>query len=439
MTGSSFKENDSSVQRLLNDWKKFYPLNQSQANSNQAKENVAPNGPSGSRQPTAANSVNPNSSSSFQMDLGDNKQQSSAATAVFPPVVEVIVAGVKMRYPSSYVYLTPDRHSQNQSSGFKGSEASPKKDGHVSTSDGTTANSNNNEYLNANTQIGNYSSAGPAGSNNKLKSPLISPRQPAIPSPSFRIRSKAQQDMIVAVDKNILSSPKKNRGDGDQMPASLSREELSPVSVSGWDFVDACCKVSCNCSRCKSSPKKGSATQVKSGPLSKTLKNADGSLKGGQNDKSGGGPNKTSPVKPNQPFHKRASACASLDPNFLIWEQPVVNNTSGADVTSSSTCNGIPNVGQPTTTNLPSVNSVASSSGCTPQPKTPCYTYKSPGASGSILHPASIQSIASTPGALDSPRSAGPTPGGLSSVSPHPASVSKNDQTDSQVGFCHVK
>lgn len=457
MTGQSFKESDASVQRLLSDWKKFYPLNQSPKDVANLNQNNS-SGRSSSMNSYDETSKGSNGTSPAAAVASNSGPSSgTSSSSVFPPVVEVIVAGVKMKYPSSYTYVTPDFHNSSSSHVLNGcsektDSSSRKKEGATATPTpvGTTTPStgvtnttqinnqqnNSSNYLMtvSNTHNNNHTSSG--GTSNKLSQPLISPRQTLRPSSCFKIRSRCHQDMGVAVDKSILSSPKKITSiTGDN---SNNREELSsPVvssSPSGWDFVDPCSKVSCNCSRCKSSPKKNSGPN-KSGPLSSKTssgnnKNDKNSEKNGQqnnsnNDKgsTGGVAVKSSPAKPSQPFHKRSTVAVSSGPvvdHQVIWKQQTA--ASGVNQTETGSNGQMAGGG---TTSCPSVQSTSS---CTPQPKTPCYTYKSPGASGL----ASIQSnAATTPGGLDSPRSVGPSVGsvgGLPSVSPHPS----KDQTDSQ-------
>ena len=81
LTGQTYKESDPTVQRFLSEWKQIYPITQLSS-----KENLH-----GLTQSLTHQFTNDNSS-----DLLNTSNS----------VVEVAIAGFKMKYPSCFVYLT---------------------------------------------------------------------------------------------------------------------------------------------------------------------------------------------------------------------------------------------------------------------------------------------------------------------------------------------
>lgn len=81
LTGQTYKDSDPNVQRFLSEWKQIYPITQLSS-----KENLH-----GLTQSLTHQFTNENSS-----DLLNTSNS----------VVEVAIAGFKMKYPSCFVYLT---------------------------------------------------------------------------------------------------------------------------------------------------------------------------------------------------------------------------------------------------------------------------------------------------------------------------------------------
>ncbi|RWS17807.1 Mediator of RNA polymerase II transcription subunit 13-like protein [Dinothrombium tinctorium] len=369
VTGQTYKESDPLVQRLLNEWKKFYPVNQSakdvqQLNKRQQQMHLT---------------------SPFHVDcLDDVSLSNSASNGAFPPVVEVVVAGNKMKYPACYTYLTSDS-KRILSSETKNSSKSVKQSGSQGSTTLTPPHTPP-DYL-------------PDENECKTKTPVLSPRQPQLASPSYRIRSNSCQEININRHNLKESCPVTNQG---AQATSPSEDTFSIIAR--WDFCDPCSKVNCNCYRCK--PKKGlNQNNAKS---TNSVTNLQGSSASGVNKKVDKNDKQHKNAKASTPFHKRGP---TVDiPNELDM---VVKSVDSIESTANATCAGI-----------------ISAQSTTQQPKTPSVqAYKSPLGQASL---ASIQSNATTPGgtAIDSPRSVAPLmnsegpasygvlEGNLSSVSP---------------------
>ncbi|CAG0882394.1 unnamed protein product [Cyprideis torosa] len=134
LTGRSFDYSDPGVRKTLEDWNRFYPINTDKKSSagpcsssngpsssspctkGSPKDEASPTGDFGAdpgRTPPTMDS--PRKDGTGSESLPDplksplktgSAAASSAASDELPPVVEVIVGGVRMRYPSRYVLLT---------------------------------------------------------------------------------------------------------------------------------------------------------------------------------------------------------------------------------------------------------------------------------------------------------------------------------------------
>ena len=384
LTGQTLKENDPAVQKFLSDWKKFYPLTLSSPSS------------ASSSSPTSASSKDSSCSSSKQQqqlpmhmpfsDPHDDPGRAAPASNWCPAVVEVLVAGMRMRYPSSYCFYSPESlESQVQ----RKTSPSPASSGNNITSttgatSGTASSSSSGtkelvQYIPPGRQpldsllTPPCSPPNPADPQIKLKTPVMSHHQPEKPTLTFALRTTTE---VTIVTKEKL---KCEHGDDH-----MALDQL-------WDFVDPAARVSCACVRSRS-PKKN--TIAKSGQVTGL-----------------GAKKEKERLRKNQIFHKRNVASAP-------WNATSSPASESADRSKQQA----PNQG---TNQAPS----------SVQPKTPSLSYKSPAPGGLP----SLQSNATTPGCLDSPRSSqlmngdGPESAGAMSVSSHPSKDQSDFQTDAAV------
>ncbi|KAI1293681.1 Mediator of RNA polymerase II transcription subunit 13 [Halotydeus destructor] len=370
LTGQTFKDSDPAVQRLLNEWKMFYPISQSQKESAPKRHSGVP----------------------FHIDLDEGTDADAPAfiDSQLPAAVEVVVAGIKMKYPSCYVHLAAD--STDGSSNVRTS-SSPKtaSSNGVSSKETIPAPTSSSSLLTPPCSPPNQ-----LGDSCKLKAPCLAPKQPDLPTSEFKLRDAVNQEINVSLEK------KQN----NQISTEASSEDQA-AAIFNWNFSDPCSKIGCNCFRCKA--KKGNnSNNIKTGSTP-NLSGSSGSGRGRPDNKQ----NKPPKVLP---FHKRVASVEVLyDP-----EQPLTVVASDGQQAASSTSTANSNA-----------NNFTVASNAASQPKTPSFSYKSPLGTGGM---SSVQSSATTPGAncLDSPRSVAqsvngegpastnPEPMSLPSVSPHP-------------------
>lgn len=274
VTGNTFKESDNQVQKLINDWRKFFPTiqQQPQPKDKQFKPNslISP-----FQLETLEDSFNSLNNNKQQLSSINNQQNTSSQMPTV--LIEVVVAGIKMKYPSNFAYmlepnesLLTKKRSIELSSSNDLNNISNKESGNKKL---TTETNNVQDLLFTSSPLNQLK-------DNQLDKNYfkISPCQPQLPTLSFCIRSNLSQEI------NCLPA------------SSLNNEE--------WNIYDVTVKVGCNCSKCK--PKKSQKDQV------------NNNLKSRSNEKEN---KQTSLVKFNIPFHRR---------NFLT------NNLSNFDL--DSTC-----------------------------------------------------------------------------------------------------
>lgn len=293
LTGHSSKETDSQVQKITNDWRKFFPFIQ-QASKPSSKP---PTGNSTS----LISSIAPlklekmdNLEDSF--NTMTNKQLSNNQTNQLPTMVEVIVAGIKMKYPSNFVFmLQPNEHlatskkrsidnlcklESSNSNKKSASSSLQKMDSHQETVQDLLFTSTH-QFKDQNQPDRNLDF------NLNFK---VSPSQPQLPTVSYCIRSNLNQELNCAPPP-----PLNNHSTNDEQ-----NDESFMQSFNKWDIYDVTCKLGCQCSRCK--PKKSQKDQLKSSgnqPNKKLDKSNEKENKQGGNYQ----------VKFNIPFHRR---------NFLV-------------------------------------------------------------------------------------------------------------------------
>lgn len=280
VTGNSFKESDNQVQKLINDWRKFFPTIQQSGKDKQPPKATGANNP-----PTPSSLIS--SIAPFQMETLEDSFNSiqkpspwAGQANALPTMIEVAVAGVKMKYPSNFVFmLAPNELTKKRSLEHLCKEPNKKS---VSSSQKQLTESQESVQDLLFTAISPNQSKDPSHSAQLVeRSFKVSPRQPQLPTVTYCIRSNLNQELNCAPAVPIKEEPGESN---DDIMQSLHR----------WDIYDVTCKLSCNCSRCK--PKKSQKDQLKSSnqSLSKKL------------DKNNEKENKqTSLFKFNIPFHRR--------------------------------------------------------------------------------------------------------------------------------------
>lgn len=280
VTGNSFKESDNQVQKLINDWRKFFPTIQQQISKEKQPPKV-----------TASSTNNPPTPSSliasiapFQMETLEDSFNSCQKPSPWagqanslPTMIEVAVAGVKMKYPSNFVFmLAPNELTKKRSLEHLGKESNKKP----ATAQKLSESQESVQDL-LFTAISPSQPKDPGHSAQLMeRSFKVSPRQPQLPSLTYCIRSNVSQELNCAP----AAAKEEPTESNDDIMQSLHR----------WDIYDVTCKLSCNCSRCK--PKKSQKDQLKSSnqSLSKKL------------DKNNEKENKQASLfKFNIPFHRR--------------------------------------------------------------------------------------------------------------------------------------
>lgn len=187
VTGQTYKDSDPSVQKLLGEWEKFYPLKSNQEKPSQTGKYQAP----------------VNSGPSYNIEYDDSTSKSESSSEILPSVIEVNIAGVKMKYPSSYVYIVPEtsRRPTDSSKNDKIDLVSSSKDSQLTQSHIQTSKTNHSNNLLVN--LLTPPSTPPEllsrdHQPHRTKTPILSPRQPQKPSSSYCIRSNAFQEMSVS-------------------------------------------------------------------------------------------------------------------------------------------------------------------------------------------------------------------------------------------------
>lgn len=218
LTGHMVKDSEPSVQKLLADWKKFYPLLNQQSSKNDQPSNQSSN----SRSSSAASSQ---SGAACQGETDIERKDNC------PSALEVNVAGVRILYPSSYVFYSPEHESIN-----------PNCKAIESSSSSSLSSSSVSKPLSATDFFLTPPNSPHSDTQSKLQTPTMSPHQSIRPQSTFLIRHAATQDIVCASDP------------------STPDDATEPFD---WEFSGPCYKSDCLCFRCKSS-KKNSVTNNKS-------------------------------------------------------------------------------------------------------------------------------------------------------------------------------
>lgn len=425
LTGQAYKEGDASVQKLLNEWKQFYPIYQSAKGEG---SNAA-----ASRPPSQLPSQN-----TFRMDIGEDAHgtasnstpasgNASSATSAnagqLPAAVEVVVAGIKMKYPSCYIYTTETTNSPLLSSKGGAQAKSPATSSVTLKEAAPITSTSSSSLLTPPNSPAEVASERP----DKLKPPSMAPRQPLLPSSGYQVRDGICQEVnIFQTDKSGHQQATSAAAAATTTTTTTGTEEPISSHQAKWEFSDPCSKINCNCFRCKitkkgpnQASKSGSGANIPGSSSSSSNKKLDkAELKQQQKNLKG------------LPFHKRN----------LVLELSIENE-------AQSTCIGVDNASSkplaPSTLTTNAVNQATSNQA---QPKTPNFAYKSPGPGGLSSIQSSVGATTPGGGGLDSPRSVAPSITGdgplstnpdalcLSSVSPHPVKEDRDGNSEQMAG-----
>ncbi|KAG1662731.1 Mediator of RNA polymerase II transcription subunit 13 [Nymphon striatum] len=236
LTGQTCKESQQANMKLLEEWRQFYPLSNSNTDHNSSQSNFQEN-----------NSL--------------------------PPMVEVIFAGVKMRYPSSYVFVTEEDIQFNERCGNSNPEM---------------PTMNSSLLVSAQT-----------GMNSQLPvAPLTPPASPCNNSPvhlkpsivdwsfpdSVRNKSNYTPKLIYRVYQDNTIIPGQNKiQDVYNVTPSLSQTDSDTAmcqhedSIGQWDLCDPSRKAPCVCTRLKN--KKSSSPSTTGGkPMSSNNTSSNSTL-----------------------------------------------------------------------------------------------------------------------------------------------------------------
>lgn len=279
LTGHTVKDSDPSVQKLLSEWRRFYPL-QNVSSKNEQPSNQSSNSRSGSN--SAPSQQNGNNQGEPDLERRDN----------CPSALEINVAGVRIMYPSAYVFFTPDEVSPATPPPTTAAAISNASNCNSKALDNTTQSKQNN----ATDFLLTPPNSPYSDTQSKLKTPTMSPHQPIKPQTTFLIRSAAGQDIVTASEG-----------------ANSSEDANDPFNWEGYSGPT--CKADCLCFRCKSGRKNG-LTNVKAGSV----------------------PNKKSekerlPKRPCLPFHKRIQQHSSPLVDTIVGSpEAQVNEKATGDV-----------------------------------------------------------------------------------------------------------
>uniref|UniRef100_T1K940 Mediator of RNA polymerase II transcription subunit 13 n=1 Tax=Tetranychus urticae TaxID=32264 RepID=T1K940_TETUR len=248
VTGQTFKDSDQSVQRLLQEWEKFYPLNLQSSKSGQSINGNNSNGSSSNNRQAPINVTPP-----FYVDCYDdvsvgviNDPISSASSLSLPSVVEVSVAGIKMKYPSSYIYIVPENYAKktddnsvkSTSRDAKFSQQQQSQQTQQPTPKPTQSQQQQTQQQTSNPTVNLLTPPNTppelhqsylAINTNRVRSQILSPIQPQIPSSTCRIRNNAFQEMNMS---HQSSKPVEQNSTSSSTIAASSSPTTSPSSLS---------------------------------------------------------------------------------------------------------------------------------------------------------------------------------------------------------------
>ncbi|XP_053203411.1 mediator of RNA polymerase II transcription subunit 13-like isoform X2 [Panonychus citri] len=264
LTGQTFKDSDQTTQRLLQEWEKFYPLNLQSSKSGQSISGNA-SGSSSNGRPAAMNVTPPFYDCYDDVSIGviNEPISSSSSSFALPSVIEVSVAGIKMKYPSSYVYVVPENFTKktddNNLKTSKDTQPPQQKQPDQSQSQSQSQPQPQTQQVTQQKNQQQSSSHNPmvnlltppntppelhqsylAINSNRVRTPILSPIQLQIPSSTCRIRNNAFQEMNIShqssksIEQNSTSSSSSTTNAASLSPTTTitTTTTTSPSSLS---------------------------------------------------------------------------------------------------------------------------------------------------------------------------------------------------------------
>ncbi|KAL1428377.1 hypothetical protein MTO96_002758 [Rhipicephalus appendiculatus] len=387
LTGQGFKENDVSTQTLLAEWHQFYPL------------------------PLLNNSAH----------RGD-ATPSSGDEEPLPCALEVLVGGVKLRYPSSYVFvaesdeLVSGQQTEPPQGAAPATPAPAVPSGPFGAAGGThgtvlTPPTSPCEpgYLHGAMMAARTASGAAGASQSSRPVRLVPPELPMGPNtaPSALIAQKAK---VAAWQDSLVS------------------KACDEEAGAGWDFCDPCGQTHCFCFRCNRSTRpcaaaatSGTGSLVSRGP-SPSPSGASSAKKPGA-DKSPAHSSLSSQAKPSSrggtgsnsspstPFHRRSPV-------------PGVDYEGAVALVSRVASGGLPQL-----SHQPAVGGPPPSVGSCSHPGTPLLLSEGPASQASQADPA-MPTLSPHPPPRDEPR---PSPAPGASPAPAVAESAKDRQPGEQL------
>ncbi|XP_076344543.1 mediator of RNA polymerase II transcription subunit 13-like isoform X2 [Tachypleus tridentatus] len=381
LTGQSYKETDSGSQRLLGEWRQFYPLiNKDQSSKDHSNDDDA-----------------------------------------LPCAVEVTVGGVKMRYPTSYVLTTDMEEAMSRlsasasaaSSFHSAAQPSVKSGFHGGVLTPPTSPRDPSAWI-GNRSAVKHTFLNPPGSQPQF-SVSVGPQL----STTYNLQAGVWQDSTTF---QPVAAPAESSGVED--------------IVGHWNFSDPCERLDCSCFRCKNKTRSGVCNKTGLGssslvsPSNQGFITTDGesvgktscpstvsaSRKGEKHDKER---TQSRSLRGTVPFHRRSQLVEGLSTGYL-------------DSCLSSRFVGTPSGGYGTMTVVSSSNSMFTyrSGGLAPStPGTLPHTTFTQPSSVDSAHPATP-----TPSLLEGPSSQDPS---MPTLSPHPPHI--KEELESQDQVVHIR
>ncbi|ODN04072.1 Mediator of RNA polymerase II transcription subunit 13 [Orchesella cincta] len=239
LTGVGYRMSDPGTHKILEEWKQFYPVEAAlKAPTYDVSTSTSTHGPHSSPH-SATNGAN-NQQQQQQASPGVNQGAPALSSAGIPPVLEVIVGGVRMRYPSCYVLCTEldelprslETNSSNTSSNApvalktKTSPNKGVKDSETATCPAVKSPGRPQGTLTISRKVDKVEGLLPE----RVWQETILPSQPLAKIPSSNDQSST-----------LSSSEQANSANTTNICDTAGQ----------WDFVDPTKKLGCACSKCK--------------------------------------------------------------------------------------------------------------------------------------------------------------------------------------------
>uniref|UniRef100_A0A6A7FQQ3 Mediator of RNA polymerase II transcription subunit 13 n=4 Tax=Hirondellea gigas TaxID=1518452 RepID=A0A6A7FQQ3_9CRUS len=250
LTGVSYRATEPGIQKILDEWKQFFPLarrNRKRSRSNSNSSSSGDDDESGGVADNAGDTSGPTHSS-------DNNTDTAQEEDTLPPVVEVLVGGYKLKYPSFYVLVTDL------------DDVTVPKSGPGNSNDSCPSNQLPGDPTCDNTGCAPVPPAGGA-SPHHTHSPFTAATHPLM-QPNYLknggrglgvsrgLGERVWQDVVQCQQSNASN----NNQDGISADGSLTPAELA----GHWDFADPATKIPCTCSKCNVSSGSSSSSSSNS-------------------------------------------------------------------------------------------------------------------------------------------------------------------------------